>query len=146
MNCRRGCVALALLVTSTLPCTAATSTIYKVEIKEKVSEGDLMGAALVYALNEEIRKSAGFSLGSSGPRLVIYLATIDPDVRTAEANLHTVYSVAYVLCTADGQCLFMDHAIGLAGAARINDAARGILARLDELLSAARKILAPHPS
>lgn len=146
MNRIRGCVALALFLISTLPCPAATSKIYKVEIKEKVSEGDLMGAALVYALKEEVRKSAGFSLGSSGPRLVIYLATIDPDVHTAEANLHTVYSVAYVFCVTDGQCLFVDHAIGLAGAARINDAARGIIAGLDELVSAVRKILAPHPS
>jgi hypothetical protein len=108
--------------------------VYKVEIKETVTNGDLMGAALVYALKEEVRKSAGFSLNPSGPHLVIYIATIDPDVGTASANTHTIFSVAYVGYTADNRHLFLNHVIGVAGAARINEAARGILAGLDELV------------
>jgi hypothetical protein len=133
---RAACIAGVLFVAASLPALAATTTVYKVAVVDNVNEADTVGALLVYALREAIRQSAGFVLqatDASAPHLTIVISTVDPDMGTPSARIRTCYCVVFT----DPHRVYVASFVSFAGAARVNDAAKGILAELDKELQAA---------
>jgi hypothetical protein len=135
MPSRSLCTILLILLVWAVPCAAAKPAIYKVEVKDTVDGGDVQGAALVYALKEQIRSSAGFSLDSTGTRYVIFITTFDPAVGGQAKGMSTSYAAAFCVYDAPTKVnLFLRLEVGTAGDLRVDAAAKSLLATLDKLV------------
>jgi hypothetical protein len=134
---RAACIVGVLFIAASFPSPAATPTAYKVAVADRVHEDDNVGAMLVFALKEEVRKSSGFSLervDAKGHHLIIYITTMDPDSGTPSAGRRTCYSLAIAGRTDDGTDLLLRTSVGLAGVQRTSESAREILAGIDQMM------------
>lgn len=139
MNLRAACLALVACLWGALPSLGATSALYKVELKASASSDDMQGAALVFAVREQIRASKGFTLDSSGSHYIIFVSTLDPDKKGELAHLRTSYATVFVFYNASThQQIFLDGGIALAGKDRIDESARLVLADLETAIEAGK--------
>ncbi|HVT58665.1 MAG TPA: hypothetical protein VHR45_09705 [Thermoanaerobaculia bacterium] len=118
---------------------AVTAGRHQVEVSATAGEGDMVGAALISAVREQVRRSSSMELVSAGPRMVLTVLTLDPDRGAVDRDAgskatRTIYSVVVSFTTADGDRFLVDHTLGLCGSKRVDEVARNIIAELDHTL------------
>lgn len=130
---RRFIAVLALLVCSLQFASAQTAT-FPVQILE--SAKDRTGQQLAFAIREAIRRSASMRLDESDqPRLLLSFSSFALEDQVDNA---TVYGVVWLFSGTKDQWrpYYLDSSVGLAGATRIDEVARTIVARTERNLTA----------
>ncbi|MBB5409654.1 hypothetical protein HDG34_003596 [Paraburkholderia sp. HC6.4b] len=120
-----------------LACGAASAQQYaRVTVYVEDGAEDTQGHRLVYAVKEQVRRSAGMQLAEveKDSTFQLHLSSIDPD----NTNIRAAYSVVFTLVnmSAPGSFpLYLDSTNGICGAQVIDQCADSIVARLDRTVS-----------
>ena len=133
-----------LIICCTLYAAAFTSPAWsqveKLTVSVSHSGDDSVGSRLAFAVREAIRSSSGYQLVSEKSTLQIEVVTLDPNRGERNSGNQTVSSVTYTMRNflpyekGNPQTwlpIFLSVWIGLAGANRVDEQAKSILAALD---------------
>ena len=107
------------------------------------SAPDMQGGRLVYAVKEQIRKSASMRLVDAEKEsgFQLHISTLDPD----NSNWRTIYSMTVTVVNFSAPAsfsMYLDSTVGSCGANVIDQCANSIVARLDTSVSGIRAALA----
>lgn len=135
---------IKLLLTSVFLFTTLSFSQVAVEVIDKTE--DMVGRILVYQVKEKFRESNSFVLlmAPEGARIRVIISSMDrfKGDKFFE-NTSTMYSVVWLLYDDKKMIfpIFLDHTLGFAGRSVIEEAAEGIVANTDKIVSDVVEIL-----
>lgn len=132
-------------VVGVLLCLVVAASFAQVPVFVASAAPDAVGSRLVYAIKEGIRRSASMQLvdRSQDGRFIVEFVSLDPQRATANAGYQTVYSVVLVGLTFHSVPvpMYLTNFVGTCGSGRVPECADGVVASVDEQVSALRAII-----
>lgn len=128
-----------LLILLFLPLQVNSQENHKIDVKIKYQSdpNDIIGDRLVYNVKEYFRKSQRFQLVDYNTDVVIIIMTGPPPF--GERSIQTIYAVIWTMYWDCDFPIYINSFVAISGTDRIYEAAEGIVADTDKIITNAKK-------